>query len=231
MIFDTSPQTWQHLEEMVNQAFSEIGYESYRNHELSTVRGTIQIDVYAIKTSSPIPTIVLCECKYWNKPVEQNVIYSFRSICSDVGAHYGIIISKAGFQSGATESREATNIHLLSFSEFESTFFEEWRTGIFLKFVEMYDSLLPLIPGNPTYANDRELQEKLCSINIFDKYNIFFGSQRYTSYFIERGDFPIIITDPRGDPNDLELVTIESHRQYFEVAKQACIDARNHFHI
>jgi len=231
MIFDTPPQNWKHLEEMVNQAFGEMGYESYRDHELSTVRGTVRIDVYAVKTSTPIPTIVLCECKYWEKPVNQNVIYGFRSICSDAGAHFGLIISKVGFQSGAKETRDATNIHLLSFLEFESTFFEEWRAGVFLKLVQMCDSLLPLLPGNPNFADKREFQKKLGSLNVFDKYNIFFGSQRYTSYFIERGEFPIVITDPRGDPNNLEPLTIQSHRQYFEVAKQACIDARNYFHI
>ena len=231
MIFDTPPRDWKHLEEMVNQAFDEMGYESYRDHELSTVRGTVRIDVYAVKTSSPIPTIVLCECKYWEKPVSQNVIYGFRSICADVGAHFGLIISKAGFQSGAKETRDATNIHLLSFSEFESTFFEEWRTGVFLKLGQMCDSLLPLLPGNPDFVDNRESQKKLGTLNVFDKYNIFFGSQRYTSYFIERGEFPIVITDPRGDPNKLETLTIQSRRQYFEIAKQACIDARKYFHI
>src|SRR6266545_3210589 len=115
-IFDSPPSTWEQLEIMVAQAFSEMGYESDRNHEVMTVRGRVKIDVYAVKRSTPIPTVVLCECKHWSKPVEQNVIYGFRSICSDVGAHFGLIISKAGFQLGAKETREATNIHLLDFS-------------------------------------------------------------------------------------------------------------------
>ena len=127
--FDNVPETWQELEEMVQQAFAEMGYESSRNHKLKTVRGTVDIDVHAIKSSTPIPTVVLCECKHWDKPVPQNVIHGFRTVCSDAGAHFGLIISKKGFQPGAEETRTATNVHLMNFEEFQSTFFSEWRAG------------------------------------------------------------------------------------------------------
>ncbi len=67
--FDRTPESWQDLEEMVKQAFAEMGYKSNRGHKLKTIRGTVEIDVYAIKESTPIPTVVLCECKHWNKRV------------------------------------------------------------------------------------------------------------------------------------------------------------------
>src|SRR5208282_1297567 len=111
LLFDTEPQTWQELEELVCQAFKEMGYETYRNKNINTVRGTAKVDVHATKKFTPIPTVTLVECKYWDKAVDQNVIYSFRSICADSGAHYGIIISKNGFQSGAHESREYDTSH------------------------------------------------------------------------------------------------------------------------
>jgi restriction endonuclease Mrr len=117
--FDREPNNWHQLEEMVQQAFAEMGYESNRAHKIQTVRGTVEIDVHAIKTSTPIPTIVLCECKYWDKPVPQHVVHTFRSVCSDAGAHFGLIISRRGFQSGAEISRTATNIHLMDFVEFQ----------------------------------------------------------------------------------------------------------------
>src|SRR5262245_40369946 len=123
LFFDHEPGSWQELEELTQQAFEEMGYESNRNYLLPTVRGTVRIDVHAIRTSSPIPTVVLCECKHWDKPIDQNAILSFRTICQDAGAHYGLIISKKGFQSGAETSRISTNVHLMSFSEFQDTFF------------------------------------------------------------------------------------------------------------
>ena len=173
MIFNSSPDTWQELEKLVCQAFCEMGYESYRNKPIKTVRGKVEIDVYAINKSTPIPTIILCECKYWNKPVEQGVIHSFRTICSDIGAHFGIIISKKGFQSGADKSRESTNIHLYDFAEFQSAFFDEWRTGIFMKFAKMEDELLPLLRGFPL-IHDEKLRAELSSVAVFEKYSIFF---------------------------------------------------------
>lgn len=231
LIFDSEPATWQELEELVCRAFDEMGYESTRNVEILTVRGAVRVDVHAIKKSNPIPTHILCECKHWNKPVEKNVIHSFRSVCSDVGAHYGLIISKRGFQSGANKSSEYTNIHLLSFTEFQKTFFDEWRTGIFMRFAQMYDSLLPICPGNFNYANDAELQSKLSRVKIFMKYEIFYGHERYTRYFIEREKFPVEIIDPRGNPSLLKKITINSPREYFEVGRQGCADARAYFGI
>jgi hypothetical protein len=231
LIFDSEPPTWQDLELMVAQAFDEMGYESHRNEEISTVRGKVKIDVNAIKRTNPIPTHVLCECKYWNKPVDQSVIHSFRSICSDIGAHYGLIISKKGFQSGAGESRDYTNIHLLSFEEFQATFFSEWRTGIFMKFAQMSGFLRPLIPMNPYFSDDAVLQEKLRSIDTFEKYAIFLGSHGFTDYFVHREEFPAVITDPRGDPRLLNKITVNSHREYFGIASQGCADARAYFGI
>src|ERR1700730_16436453 len=159
-IFDIEPVTWQELEGMVFQAFQEMGYDASSNHEIATARGKVRVDVYAVQRSNPIPTIVLCECKHWNKAVDQNVIYSFRSICSDAGAHYGLIVSKKGFQAGAHESREFTNIHLLDFVEFQNTFFDEWRSGVFMEFARLCDQVSFLLPGNPYYAYDKNLTKK-----------------------------------------------------------------------
>jgi len=229
--FDSAPSSWQELEVMVAQAFEEMGYETYRNHEVATVRGHVRIDVHALKKTTPIPTIVLCECKHWAKAVEQSVVYAFRAICSDTGAHFGLIISKVGFQSGANETRQATNIHLLNFIEFQETFFDEWKSGVFMRFVKMSDTLLPLVPFNPRFAKDTGLQSKLGGINVFDKYSVFFGERSYTSYFIGTGAYPVTLTDPRGNPHDRALITIESPRQYYQIAAQACEDARAYLGI
>ena len=216
---------------MVAQAFEEMGYETHRNYEVTTVRGRVNIDVYAIKKSTPIPTVVLCECKHWTRSVDQSIVYAFRAICSDIGAHFGLIISKVGFQLGANETREATNIHLLNFVEFQETFFQEWKEGIFLRFVQMSDILLPLLPMNPHFSDNHELQSKLADVNIFDKYSVFFGEQSFHSYFINAGTFPVTLTDPRGNPHDRASIEIQSPRQYFEISVKACEDARRYFDI
>ena len=67
LIFDNPPDSWEDLEVMVCQAFKEMGYSAQRNFGIDTVRGKVKIDVYAINENNPISTIVVCECKHWNK--------------------------------------------------------------------------------------------------------------------------------------------------------------------
>ena len=231
LIFDLEPKSWQDLEALVFQAFDEMGYEVYRNRKISTARGSVRIDVHATNRSVPIPTTILCECKYWNKAVDQNTIYSFRSICSDAGAHYGIIISKKGYQSGAHDTREYTNIHLLDFSEFQSTFFDQWRTGVFMRFVQMYDEVSFLLMGSLPFKADNTLRIKFDGISVFDKYEMFFGEQRYSRFFVERHNFPVKMVDPRGDPRVICKIIVKSPRQYLEMGRQAVRDIGNYFQL
>jgi len=206
-IFDHNPKDWQQLEKMVNIAFLEMGYVSYRNHSVDTVRGKVDIDVFATDCRTSIPTIVICECKYWNKPVNQQVIYAFRSICSDIGAHYGLVISKVGFQSGANETRQSTNVHLLTFDQFQGKFFSKWREGIFMKIIQMRRAFLPAM-----YKNQRTSAEALKKYALFEK---------VSDHFIDDKEFPIEVIDPRGDIELIEEIRINSHRHFFEVVKKA----------
>lgn len=233
--FDKTPQTWNELEVMVHQAFSEMGYDAHRNHQLETVRGTSAIDVYAIKTSTPIPTLVLCECKYWNKSIPQNVVHGFRTVCADSGAHFGLIISKKGFQSGAGQARKATNVHLMDFEEFQDTFFDDWKTGAMMILAMMHSQLLPIFRasmGKQENGLDLIAREEIEDVDVWNKYSIFFGyNGRYSSYFIENSGFPTIISDPRGSPTNISEITVKSHREYLEVARRALIDATYHFNV
>lgn len=233
--FDHEPSTWQELEELTLQAFDEMGYESTRNYALTTVRGTARIDVHAVRTSSPIPTIVLCECKYWDKPIEQNVVLSFRTICQDAGAHYGLIISRRGFQSGAEEFRNSTNVHLMDFTQFQETFFDEWKTGAFTLLARMRDQLLPILRasgGCRKYGLDLVDRSAVEGIDWFRKYAILFGADnQYSSFFIGSGHFPTTVIDPRGDPREIARIPVNSHRQYLEIARQALVENMERFQL
>lgn len=231
--FDRNPENWQELETMVALAFTEMGYVSERAYKLETVRGTVEIDVYAVKRSTPIPTIVLCECKHWDKPVPQNVVHSFRSVCADSGAHFGLIISRRGFQRGAEASRLATNVHLMDFSDFQTTFFEEWKSGVFMRLVRMRDHLLPIFRGAAgfkKYGTDLIDEKELKGVYPFRKYSIFFGLDGgYSNFFINRQPFPATFNDPRGDPRAISKVTANTYREYLDIATQALVEATLHF--
>jgi len=233
--FDRTPERWQDLEEMVKQAFTEMGYKSDRAHKLKTVRGTVEIDVYAIKESTPIPTVVLCECKHWDKPVPQNVIHGFRTVCSDAGAHFGLIISKKGFQAGAEETRIATNVHLMDFEEFQATFIAEWKSGVMMMLVMMKDQLLPILRasvGCRENGLDLISQDVINGIEVFEKYSIFFGADgAFSQFFIGDASFPATINDPRGDPHKITQVSVRSHREYLEMAREAVVEATKRFNL
>jgi hypothetical protein len=233
--FDRTPANWKELEDLVQQAFVEMGYESNRAYKLKTVRGTVEIDVHAIQISTPIPMIVLCECKHWNKPVTQNVIHGFRTVCQDAGAHFGLIISNRGFQSGAENSRIATNVHLMNFQEFQGTFFSEWKQGVFMMLVKMRDQLLPISRASVgMQENGLDLIDKvkLEGVDALKKYSIFFGYDGgYSKFFIYDAPFPATINDPRGNPKRIVRTKVFSHREYIEIAREAVVEATRHFDL
>lgn len=233
LFFDHTPSSWQELEEMVHLAFFEMGYESQKQKQIKTVRGSVNIDVYAVKRSTPIPTLVLCECKYWNKKVPQSVVHSLRTVCSDAGAHFGIIISKRGFQPGAELSRGSTNVHLMKFDEFQETFFGEWKSGVNMLLSKMRDQILPLHRASMGYEKwglDIVDRSELEGVNPLNKYSMIMGVD-VSQFFIFDNPLPAILNNPLGDPKEMGQVTINSHREYLELAKKAVAECNDRFNI
>ncbi len=57
------------------------------------------------------------EAKHWKSKVTKAQVLILRSIVDDIGADRGFIISVAGFQSGAFEAANNTNVKLKTFNE------------------------------------------------------------------------------------------------------------------
>ncbi|MDR6943658.1 restriction endonuclease [Mucilaginibacter pocheonensis] len=76
-IFNSKPSTWQDLQDMVGQLFTEVGYTVKVSTVIDLVRGQKEIDVYVHDHTSEYGTTFLIECKFWNKPVNQETIISF----------------------------------------------------------------------------------------------------------------------------------------------------------
>jgi hypothetical protein len=127
------PANWKGLQSDVAQILSECGLNTEIEKPIRTARGEATIDVYAKDPDQVPPNIYLCECKYWNKNIPKDVILSFRTIVSDYGANWGLIISKKGFQRGAHEAANFTNLKLLNWEEFQSLFAETWYREYMIK--------------------------------------------------------------------------------------------------
>jgi len=132
MIFTRTPSNWKELQFMVYTIFSECGYLTESPKKLHSVRSeTIEVDVYA-EDNGTVKQVIVCECKHWESKVPQSVVHAFRTQVDDIGANTGFIISKNGFQKGATSAVNSSNVRLLTWSEFDSLFEVLWYQKFFL---------------------------------------------------------------------------------------------------
>ena len=126
LITSMEPETWQQLEELVRDIFVECGVRAQRQASLPLLRSSVNVDVLAEETKDGTTLRTICECKNWKTNVPQEVVYGFRTVVTETGAHRGYIISKAGFQSGAMAAAASTNITLATFAQFQALYFDRW---------------------------------------------------------------------------------------------------------
>lgn len=137
------PTDWKDLQQQVSQILKECGLEADLEKRIETVRGTVEIDVYA-KDSTQTPAVIyLCECKHWESSVPQTIVHAFRTVVADYGANFGLIISSKAFQSGAYEAAKNSNVQLLTWIEFQELFVERWINNYMLP--RIYREADPLI--------------------------------------------------------------------------------------
>lgn len=126
MPISASPTDWRDLQAQVALILRECGMDAHIEHVLPLVRGQANIDVYATDAESVPPSVYLCECKQWSTAVPQTIVHSFRTVVADAGANFGLLISSAGFQSGAIHAAANSNVKLLNWEEFQRMFLDRW---------------------------------------------------------------------------------------------------------
>jgi len=104
----------------------ECGLHSEIEKDIQTVRGVVNIDVYAEDYDSQPKIIYLIECKHWQSAVPKTIVHAFRTVVADYGANWGFIVSSGGFQSGAFEAAANSNIRLLTWEKFQKLFVLRW---------------------------------------------------------------------------------------------------------
>jgi restriction system protein len=120
------PANWRALQDQVGRILEESGFVVEVDEELAIARGKVAVDVIAQDPLSSPPLLYVCECKYWSRRVPKTVVHAFRTVVSDLGANVGLIISCRGYQSGASEAAQYTNVRLLTWQEFQELFVERW---------------------------------------------------------------------------------------------------------
>lgn len=232
-IFDREPESWQDLQNLVGQLFAEAGCMVEVSKTVQLVRGKKEIDVYVEDATSTPHSKYLCECKFWNNAIPQEIIHSFRTVVADFGAHRGFIISKVGFQTGSREAAKNTNVELLTFDGLQELFFTKWLSAIAVKYMPYADRLFPYwdpsggrIPKRKW--TDIDLQHLRLLINAYTPF-VDLGPGDVMTGFERK--FPIEL--PKiNDLYEIEgTITISSHRQYFDFIEENKDDSLRRFQV
>ena len=120
------PADWKGLQTQVARILSECGLNAEFNKPVTLVRGTVNVDVYAVDSNNIPPGVYVCERKNWGSNVPKEQVHAFRSVVADSGANHGFMISSHGFQSGAYEAARLSNIQLLTWDEFDVAWQKRW---------------------------------------------------------------------------------------------------------
>lgn len=108
---------WYVFQEDIKQHFNSLGADAETNIRVQGVRTCHDIDII-VKTRFLGENITwVVEAKHWKSKVTKAQVLTLRSIVDDIGADRGFIISVAGFQSGAFEAANNTNVKLKTFDE------------------------------------------------------------------------------------------------------------------
>lgn len=133
MITKEKPSDWRDLQNRVGEVLSNCGFNVQVEKKLETVRGKVEVDVYAEEIINGRKYSIICECKRWNSNIPQEKIHALRSVLGDSGTNKGYFITTSRYQAGAKKTAESTNIVLLNWEEFQLEFLKSWYENYFEK--------------------------------------------------------------------------------------------------
>jgi restriction system protein len=175
MITTAIPADWRALQDIVGQILSECGFSVEIEKQVQTVRGGVELDVFAEEDVQGRKYLTVCECKHWKARVPQNTVHGFRTVLADIGANVGYIISVSGFQEGAHKAAANTNVRLVTWDEFQAEFEATW----FKKFMSpritaVLDPLLTYAePLLPAWFGDLSEERQQAFLDLKDRYDEF----------------------------------------------------------
>lgn len=238
LITENVPEDWEQLEEIVTKILIECGMSAHRGITLQLPRGSVDVDVYAEETIEGIIHRTIYECKHWRTNVPKSVVHSFRTIMGETGANRGYIISTSGFQMGAIEAAVATNVELVTFEEFQRTYFAKWIGKQIWAVEEELDGFHtyyePL--GPPGYSHLSTDQERAAYDAVWDRY-LFTGLmiQPFSPYLRMMGSRPYPYPtlpfdcselDERKIPIPDDIRATRGYREFFKLIVNYGLEGR-----
>jgi restriction system protein len=105
---------WRQYQERAAEFFRSIGLSASTDVTMQGVRTKHAIDVAVTIDLAGFHVQWLVECKLWQTSVSKLHVLALREIVADLGADRGIILCEHGFQSGAIEAANLTNVQVTS---------------------------------------------------------------------------------------------------------------------
>ena len=242
MITERAPETWQDLQNHVANILRECGLTVEVEKTVATVRGEVEIDVYAEEMIKGRKHTILCECKHWKSRVPQSVIHGFRTVVADIGANIGYLISMNGFQAGSFSAAELTNIELVTWEQFQDQFELTWYDEYFSpQIAEQLDPILTYTePLAPKWFIDLPENEKKNYVDLKKKYDHFgWMIMSFTPYarMLGRSEprptLPIIdrVSEKEKALNTIprEILEAKGYREFFDLCLNHGIPAIQQF--
>jgi restriction system protein len=112
---------WRDYQEQVAQFFRDLGLAAETDVTVHGPRTSHDVDVLVRFDHVGFEVTWIVECKHWQAPVSKLHILALRTIVSESGADRGILMAERGFQRGAVEAAELTNVRLTSLAELSQT--------------------------------------------------------------------------------------------------------------
>lgn len=112
---------WKKYQEEAASYFRSLGLDASTDVTVNGVRTKHDVDVLVRSHHVGFDITWIVECKHWKTAVSKLHVLALREIVSDVGADRGILLSESGFQSGAVEAANLTNVQVTSIGEMRKT--------------------------------------------------------------------------------------------------------------
>ncbi|GKY88124.1 restriction endonuclease [Sinisalibacter aestuarii] len=131
-------ENWKDYQDNAAEFFRSLGLSAETDVSIKGVRTSHDVDVVVRSKHVGFETLWLVECKLWKSPVSKLHILALREIVHDTGADRGIVLSESGFQSGAVEAANLTNVQVTSLAKLT----EETSQDVFaMRLRELFDRM------------------------------------------------------------------------------------------
>lgn len=114
-------KAWKKYQNDAAKYFRSLGLDASTDVAVNGVRTTHDIDVVVKSNHAGFDITWIVECKHWKTKVNKLHVLALREIVADIGADRGILLSEVGFQSGAKEAANLTNVQVTSIAEMRET--------------------------------------------------------------------------------------------------------------